>query len=199
MALGQMGIVAPVSGVICAALPAIAGALTQGLPAPPNILGFVLALAGVWFISRQESPRPFGVTMRPAGLGLAILSGLGFGCFLILIAQAHRGAIFWPLAAARAASLIVLLTAVVACRWAVLPPQHAILPAVFAGVMDSGGNLFFVLSSQAGRLDVAGVLASLYPATTVLLAMILLHERLARNQVLGVMFALTAIPLISLA
>lgn len=206
MALGQMGIVAPVSGVISAALPVVAGALTQGLPNPFNLAGFVLALAGVWLISRQNGAGQNGThagTARPTSIALAVLSGLGFGCFLILIAQSQQGSVFWPLAAARAASLGVLLSVLLAGtlagRWTGVPPRNAWIPIVAAGVMDTGGNLFFVLASQAGRLDIAGVLSSLYPATTVLLALILLRERLVRSQFMGVTFALLAIPLISLS
>jgi drug/metabolite transporter (DMT)-like permease len=196
MAMGQMGIVAPVSGVISAALPVIASALTESPPPPMTILGFGLALVGVWLISRTNI-NTGNHTTRPTGIGFAILSGIGFGSFLILIAQTQHGSVFWPLAAARGASLSVLIVASLAQRSTPLLPRQALIPAALAGVMDSGGNLFFVLASQAGRLDVAGVLSSLYPATTVLLALILLHERLARSQLTGVAFALAAIALIS--
>jgi drug/metabolite transporter (DMT)-like permease len=193
MALGQMGIVAPISGVITAALPVIVGALTQGLPNPLNLLGFALALAGVFLISRYGHG-----AANPRSIALAIVSGFGFGGFLILIAQAQHGTVFWPLTAARAASITLLLVSVLIRRSIKCLPRAALLPTILAGTMDSGGNLFFVLASQAGRLDVAGVISSLYPATTVLLALTLLHERLARSQVLGVVLALIAIPLISI-
>lgn len=194
MAIGQMGIVAPVSGVISAALPVIAGGVTQGLPAPANFAGFVLAFCGVWLISRSE-----GELARPAGLWLATLSGLGFGSFLVLIAQAQPGAVFWPLTAARAGSLAVLVAVFLLRQPPLQITRGVMLPVMLAGAMDSGGNLFFVLASQAGRLDIAGVLSSLYPATTVLLALVILREGLARRQVAGVVCALLAIPLISFA
>jgi drug/metabolite transporter (DMT)-like permease len=193
MARGQMGVVAPVSGVISAALPVVAGAVIQGLPNLLNVLGFVLALAGVWLISRTEHARA-----QPASVLLALLSGLGFGCFIILIAQAEHGTVFWPLAVARVVSLLVLLGITVARRSFQPPPQNALLPITVAGVADSGGNLFFLLAAQAGRLDVSGALASLYPAATVLLALLLLRERLGRGQVRGMLLALIAIPLISM-
>jgi drug/metabolite transporter (DMT)-like permease len=199
MALGQMGIVAPVSGVITAALPVIAGALLQGVPNPLNLLGFALALAGVFLISRSGDG-----TTRPISIVLAVIAGFGFGGFLILIAQAQHGTVFWPLTAARVASITVLVFGVLGQRafgrQSRNPlPRNALLPAILAGMFDSSGNLFFVLASQAGRLDVAGVISSLYPATTVLLAFALLHERLLRSQAAGVLLVLMAIPLISLA
>jgi drug/metabolite transporter (DMT)-like permease len=196
MALGQMGIVAPVSGVITAALPVVVGALTQGLPSPANLAGFALAFAGVWLISRSAGHE--GERTRPAGIGLAVLSGLGFGCFLVLIAQAEHGTVFWPLTAARAGSLAVLVLMFLVRRPSLQVTRSAALPIVLAGTLDSAGNLFFVLASQAGRLDIAGVLSSLYPATTVLLALIILREGLKRWQVAGVICALLSIPLISL-
>ncbi len=197
MALGQMGVVAPVSGVIAAALPVIAGALTQGLPAPLTLLGFMLALAGVWFVSRTadhgESRSP-----RKVSIALAALSGLAFGAFLILIAQARHGSVFIPLVAARCASIAMVLAAAAFTRSIRRPPLHALPAIIMAGTMDACGNFFFVLASQAGRLDVAGVLSSLYPASTVVLALTLLRERLARGQALGIGLVLVAIPLISL-
>ena len=198
MSIGQMGTVAPVSGVVSAALPVIAGALTQGLPVPLVLLGFIFALAGVWFISRtgsSETPR----AGRATSILLALLSGAGFGGFLILIAQAQHGAVFWPLAVARGASLLVIVIWSLFKRSIRLPPRNALIPIIAAGAMDAGGNLFFLLSAQAGRLDIAGVLSSLYPATTVILALTVLRERLVRSQVIGIALALIAIPLISLS
>lgn len=191
MSIGQMGIVASVTGVISTALPVAFGALTQGLPAVLRIAGFVIASAGVWLISRSQ-----GGSVRPAGLGLALISGVGFGCFLILIAQAQRNAVFWPLAAARAASVTVML-AFALVRRSVVRPAHRMWPVIAgAGVMDAVGNFLFVLAAQAGRLDVASALASLYPVSTVLLALVLLRERLMRWQVAGVLLSFVAIPLI---
>ncbi len=197
MSIGQMGAVAPVSGVVSAALPAIAYALTHGLPTPVVLLGFILALAGVWFVSKSGSANTV-VAGRATSLFLALLSGVGFGSFLIMIAQAQHGSVYWPLAVARAASLLAVLGWSVYKRAIHLPPRNAIVPIIAAGVMDGGGNLFFLLSAHAGRLDIAGVLSSLYPATTVILALTLLRERLIRSQAVGIALALIAIPLISL-
>src|SRR5262249_21150032 len=85
MAIGQMGVAAPIAAVLSAAMPVVVGSLTQGLPDGLHLLGFMLALIGVWFISR-----PHPEIGRPAGLELAIVAGLGFGGFLIFIAQVHH-------------------------------------------------------------------------------------------------------------
>jgi drug/metabolite transporter (DMT)-like permease len=134
----------------------------------------------------------------PSSIILALISGLGFGGFLILIAQAQHGAVFWPLAVARVASLSLVALWAVTRRSIQVPPRNAFVPIASAGVMDAAGNLFFVLSSQAGRLDIAGVLSSLYPAATVILALTLLRERLIRSQAFGIVLAILAIPLISI-
>jgi drug/metabolite transporter (DMT)-like permease len=193
MAIGQMGLAAPVTAVLAACLPVVVGAFTQGLPDLVHLTGFALALAGIWLISR-----PQGGTGRPAGLSLAIIAGLGFGCFLTFIAQVQSNAVFWPLVVARVASIALMIALLLTRPKLALPPRSVLLLILVAGVMDAGGNAFFILSEQAGRLDVASALASLYPATTVLLALLVLKEKIEGWQNLGMVLALIAIPLIAL-
>lgn len=192
MAIGQMGIAAPVAAVLSASLPVAVGALTQGLPHLPRQLGFILAVIGIWFISRPQKMQG-----RPAGLGLAIIAGLCFGGFLLGIAQVQQNAVFWPLVAARTASIVVMLVAVGTGQKLVMPTPSILPLIVLTGAMDAGGNAFFALAEQAGRLDVAGALASLYPATTVILALSILKEKLVLWQGIGVLLALLAVPLIA--
>jgi drug/metabolite transporter (DMT)-like permease len=192
MAIGQMGIAAPVAAVISASLPVAVGAFTQGLPDLPRQLGFALAVIGIWFISRPQNMQG-----RPAGLSLAIMAGLCFGGFLLCIAQVQQNAVFWPLVAARTVSIVVMLAAVGVGQKLVMPAPSILPLIVLTGAMDAGGNAFFALAEQAGRLDVAGALASLYPATTVILALSLLKERLVLWQGIGVLLALISVPLIA--
>jgi drug/metabolite transporter (DMT)-like permease len=192
IATGQMGIAAPVTGVLSAALPVAVSLFTQGAPGSVRLMGFVLALAGIWFISR-----PQGGIGRPTGLGLALLAGVCLGSFLVLIAQVEHQAVFWPLVVARSTSSILILVLVLARRGLARPASSGLGLILFAGLMDAGGNALFVLAEQAGRLDVAGTLSSLYPATTVLLALFILKERLNWGQGLGVLLALIAVPLIA--
>ncbi|MEP7287710.1 MAG: DMT family transporter [Chloroflexota bacterium] len=194
LAIGQMGILAPVTGVLSAALPVAAGIVTQGLPGTIRLIGFGLALISVWFISRSEEHE--GKGSRPIGLGLAILAGIGFGAFLTLIAQVSPTAVFWPLAAARAASITFMLIVATISRQKWIPPRGLLPLLVLGGSLDSIANAFYVLATQAGRLDVAAVLSSLYPASTVLLAALILKERMSRIQITGVATALMAIVLI---
>jgi drug/metabolite transporter (DMT)-like permease len=192
LSVGRMGIIAPIAAMLSAAVPVLFGAFFEGLPGLLQLIGFVLAFIAVGLISG------LGVVKgRPKGLGLALLAGLGFGSFFILISRVSHGAVFWPLAAARLSSFLFLL-AVVLFRRQMILPDKSVLPVVFlAGALDVAGNVFFVLATHDGRLDVAAILSSLYPAVTVLLASIILKERVTRLQAIGIFVALVAIPLIS--
>jgi drug/metabolite transporter (DMT)-like permease len=191
LAIGKMGIAAPVTSVLSAALPVIVAGFTEGLPHAVQIAGLVLALVALWFISRPEG------RIRPQGLGLALFAGLGFGSFLVFMKQATHDAVYWPLAAALATSLLLAVFILVVQRGSF--PAADVLPIVFAaGALDTFGNFFFILAAQRGRLDVAAVLSSLYPAFTVLLARLVLKERITRLQTAGMTAALIAVPLIAL-
>jgi drug/metabolite transporter (DMT)-like permease len=192
LSLGRMGINAPISALLSSMIPVVFAALTEGLPTTIQLAGFALALISVWFLARPSS-----VGDDHQGIGLAVAAGVGFGLFFILLGQVSDDAVFWPLASARGASFLFLLSMALLSRqgWS---PRRAVIPIMLlAGLLDVGGNTFFLLSAQAGRLDVASVLSSLYPAVTVILARVLLHEHLTRLQTLGVILALLAVPLIA--
>jgi drug/metabolite transporter (DMT)-like permease len=111
--------------------------------------------------------------------------------------RAAQGGTFWPLTAARGTSLALALGIALARRRAWRPARDAVPLALLSGVFDAGGNAFFVLAAQAGRLDVASVLSSMYPASTVMLAALLLRERVTRPQGAGIAAVLAAIALIA--
>ena len=192
LSIGRMGIIAPVSAVLTAGIPVLFSAYTQGLPTLLQVGGFVLALFAIGLVSRPERTKG-----RPKGIGLALLAGCGFGCFFVLIGRVNPSATFWPLAVARLTSVLVLLLMIGMRRQKVLPKKTVTLLVILAGVLDALGNAFFVLAAHAGRLDVAAILSSLYPAATVILAALVLRERMTRIQTLGILLALIAIPMIS--
>jgi drug/metabolite transporter (DMT)-like permease len=192
LAVGQMGIVAPLSAVLTAALPALFGALTQGLPEARTLAGFGLALLAIWLIAGTG-----GAGGARDGLGLAVLAGCGFGLFFILVHRAGASAVFWPLVAARAGSFALVLPLALGKRPFLGGDTRLLVPILLSGALDVAGNAFFVLAGQAGRLDVAAILAALYPASTVMLAALLLRERVLRVQVVGIAAALGAIALIA--
>lgn len=193
MALGQMALVAPLTAVIALSIPVIIGIVTEGWPATWTAVGFVLAALSVMLISYTPQR-----SATPSSLWIALVAGCGFGGFFVLIAQPQGGAIFWPLVAARATSVIVLsILMFFQQRLTLSVVRPAVLPILLAGIFDAGGNGCFVLAEQAGRLDIASTLSSLYPMSTVLLALLLLRERISLIQGTGVLLALVAIPLIA--
>jgi drug/metabolite transporter (DMT)-like permease len=192
LAVGQMGMVAPLSAVLTAALPALFSALTEGLPGALKLGGFGLALLSIWLVAGTDS----SVESR-AGLGLALLAGCGFGVFFILVHRAGANAVFWPLCAARVGSLAFVLPMALGRGGLARPDRRLLTLVLLSGALDVAGNAFFVLAGQAGRLDVAAIISSLYPASTVLLAALLLGERVLRVQFVGILAALVAIGLIA--
>jgi len=192
LADGRMGVAAPISGMLSAAVPALAGGLVDGLPRTLTLAGFVLALVAVWLVARTGDD---AIELRR--LGLPVVAGFGFGLFIVIIGRASGNAVFWPLVAARVASLVVLPLVALAGGQSVWPPRTALLPVAVAGAFDAGGNAFLVMAAHAGRLDVAAVLSSLYPAGTVILAWLILKERITGWQVAGLLTALVAIAAIT--
>lgn len=197
LASGRMGLVAPVSAVGAAALPVIFAAFLQGLPGLLTLIGFAVALGGIWLLSRPASTTSASAAFHLNDLGLPAAAGLGFGLFFVLIDQANNHATFWPLIAARLASLTLITVIARVNRQSVRPERSQLGLVALSGVLDAGGNAFFSLAVQAGRLDVASVLSSLYPASTVLLAWWFLKEKLSGGQLAGVVATLAAIALIA--
>jgi drug/metabolite transporter (DMT)-like permease len=192
LAVGTMGINAPVAAVVTGILPVAFTFLTLGLPTRLQLGGFVVALIAIWLIAM-----PSGELGRPRGLGLAMLAGVGFSGFLLFIKLAGTVAKFWPLVGARAASLAFMIVLVSGMRveWKSLRPHWRAM--VFCGIFDSMGNILFVYALSRGRLDVAAVLSSLYPASTVILARVILKERIGRVQAVGIALALASVAMIA--
>jgi drug/metabolite transporter (DMT)-like permease len=193
LAVGKAGVAAPITSVVAASLPIAWSFLTLGLPSGQIIVGLLLGLVGVLLVSQSG-----GASGDRAGVGLAVIGGLGFGVFYVLIGQFSEGAVFYPLVAARCASALSTLGLVLLLRRSLLPPNRAAFGMLaLAGALDVGGNLFYALAAQAGRVDVAAVVASLYPAVTILLSWLLRGERIARLQGVGIGLGLVAVALIS--
>lgn len=189
---GNMGLVAPVAAVLSAAIPALVTAFAKGLPGARHVIGFILAGIGVWLISRNESGAG-----RPEGIGVAVLSGVGFAGFYLCTYQAGAASALWVATCSRLASFLITGTIVLIGRHLrpVAAPVLAI--ATIAGILDISGSIAFIRAEQLGRLDAAVVLSSLYPAVTVLLARIFLHEHFSRSRTIGMVAALAAVPMIA--
>lgn len=193
LATGQMGVVAPISAVVSSILPVIVALFLEGLPSAPQLAGFAIALLAVWLLSSAGGE----MSIQRHELRLAAGAGIGFGLFFVLMDQATQHATLWPLVAVRIAS-VMFMAIFVLFRKQWQRPSKEILPVLASsGIFDTGGNAFFVLAAQTGRLDVAAILSSLFPAMTALLAWFILKERLSQRQWLGVLAALVAIVLIT--
>ncbi|MCI0411403.1 DMT family transporter [bacterium] len=192
LAIGRASIVAPVSAVIGAAIPALFTAHMQGLPGELKLAGFALALAAI-VLASQSSHEAKTQNALPFGL----LAGLGFGGFFVLMDQASGPhSTFLPLAIARSFPIPIMLVICLVRNRTMLPTLPAVPLVVLTGILDAAGTVFFLLSSTFGRLDVATILSSLYPASTVILSRLILREQISLLQKLGVVLALTAIVLI---
>ncbi len=193
LSTGHMGIVAPLTAVISGGMPVIFGLITDGLPDVLHLAGLLVALIAVWLLAGGA-----GETLTRRDLIYTLIAGTSFGFYFVFIdAGTSEGAVFWSLTFARSLGGLLLLVAILVMRRPLLPPR-AVLPInSMTGLLDAGGNLFFALAAVAGRLDVAAVLASLYPGVTVLLAWGFLGQRLNRPQAVGVAAALAAIVLIA--
>jgi drug/metabolite transporter (DMT)-like permease len=189
---GKMSIAMPVSALLAAALPMLVGSLTEGFPGVITFLGFLVALSAIWMIS-QEDGKDGRFLARLSDLRLPLLAGICFGSFFILMDIAASETVLWPMLASRTGGTLIVAIYMLFRRdsWRIGRDAWPVL--VINGFLDVGGTAFYVLASQAGRLDVAAVISSLFPGTTVILAALILKERVSRSQSIGILLALAAI------
>jgi drug/metabolite transporter (DMT)-like permease len=190
LAIGRMGIVAPVTGVLAAVTPVVAGFVTEGIPPPIVLVGIVLAVVAVVLVSRVADE-----TGGRAGLVEALTGGTAIGLFGVAIAQLNEGDVFADLATIRLVQGVLVAIAVVATRSA-WRPGRLLLPLILIGVLDTAGNGFYLAAVQTGQLAIASVLSAMYPVVTVVLATIVLREPVTRDHTIGIGLAGAAIALI---
>jgi drug/metabolite transporter (DMT)-like permease len=191
LAIGRMGIVAPVTGVLAAVIPVVAGFLTEGIPHPIVVIGIVIAVVAVVLVSRVA-----GETGGRNGLREALIAGTSIGFFGVAIAQLSEGNVLSALTLIRLFQGVLVVVAVVVTR-AVWRPTGSILPAlVVIGLLDTLGNAFYLVAVQTGQLAIASVLSAMYPVMTIILASIVLREPITRGHTVGIVLAAIAIALI---
>jgi drug/metabolite transporter (DMT)-like permease len=196
LAIGTMSIVAPISAT-GAAVPVFAGLAQGDRPGALQVAGIAVAVVGVVLASREApSEEPAAKADARRTIVLALIAAVGFGGFLTALDSSAEHGVEWALFAARATSFPLVLLAVLAVRPG--PPRPADLPALaLVGILDAAANGLFAAASTEGLLSVVGVLGSLYPVTTVILARALLRERVQRIQEAGVVAALAGVALIA--
>jgi drug/metabolite transporter (DMT)-like permease len=192
LAVGRMGIVAPITGVMAAIIPVAVGITFEGLPAPLVLFGIGLALVAVVLVSRVTDEGD-----RPSGVGLALVAGTTIGLLGVSIAQISDGHVFGPLTVLRASESLLIGAIVVLGRRPWRSDRRLWPRLAGVGIMDMAGNGAFILAVQAGSLAVAAVLSSLYPVTTVVLATVVLGERVTRSHAIGIALAAAAIACIA--
>jgi drug/metabolite transporter (DMT)-like permease len=195
LAVGVMSLVAPVTAVCAVAVPIAAAVVLFGeRPALPASAGIFFALVAIVLVSHADAGEAKGRSRR--GLGLALAAGVAIGFFFLALARSSADAGMWPLLFARIASVLLFGTLLFVLRRPARMPARVAWTALGGGVLDMLANLLYLLATRRGPLTLVVTLSSLYPASTVLLARLVLHERLAARQWAGVVLALIAIVLI---
>jgi drug/metabolite transporter (DMT)-like permease len=193
LAVGTMAVVSPVSAVIAAVVPVVGGLVAGERPGPAAVGGIAIALVAIVLVSRSG---PMGRPDRTSLL-FAVGSGLGFGIFFLTLSGVHEDAGLWPLVVGRIVSLALAAGVAVSRGLPVIAPRPALRLALAAGIFDVLANVTFLLATQRGLVSIVGVIASLYPAATVLLAMAIEDERLSATQGVGLLAAAGALVLIA--
>lgn len=202
LAAGRMSVVAPITAIEAACVPVIFGLLTGERPGAVALMGIVVAVVAVGLISAAPEPDldPGASTPRgrlPAGVLHALGAGAAFGAFFIFLDRAGDHAGLWPLVGARIASLSMAGIAI-ALSIRTLRVARDTAPAIAgAGALDFTANVFYLLATRHGLLSLVAVITSMYPASTVLLARVVLAERLVRTQLVGLACAVAGVVMIA--
>ena len=196
MAIGAMGIVAPISAV-SPAVPLGVDLLRGDAPAGIQWAGIATALAGIVLLAREPRGSAGGAGLA-AGVSLALVAALGFGLFVVGLDAASDGGATWAVVVARTSSTVLALCAVLVVSVPVRPPR-SLLPALAAvGLFDTTANALVAVATTYGSAGIVAVLSALYPLTTIVLARIFLAERLDRHRRVGGVLALAGAALVAL-
>ena len=193
LAIGTMAVVAPTTAVCAVAIPVVVSVLLGERPVPLAVAGIALGLVSIVLVSQQPAASS---ARRPSGVGIALASGVAIGLFLLSLAQTGPHAGMWPLLVSRTVSVAIFAVMAIAGERSIRMPARVTALVIVAGVMDMFANALYLLATRAGPLSIVVTLSSLYPASTVLLARIVLGELLRPWQVTGMGCALAAVVLI---
>jgi drug/metabolite transporter (DMT)-like permease len=196
LARGRAAVVAPSAAVIGAAIPVVGGVIAGDGPPPIGWIGVAVAVPAIYLVSTVEE-----MGRRSAGLWFGLAAGLFFGGYFVVLSMPSPASGLWPLLASRVLSVMVLsVLSMVGSRGWLAAPSGAVAWAIAgAGLFDMVGNIGYLLAARQGSLVVVAVVASLYPAVTVLMSRLRYDERLSKRQLTGVMLGVTAVALLSIA
>jgi drug/metabolite transporter (DMT)-like permease len=193
LSTGRMGVVAPVSGVGAALLPVVTGVLIGERPGPVVWIGIALAFPAIWFVARESSAAAAG----SAGVVDGVLAGLGFGTLFVALSRVSEDAGLLPLALNQAAGGVVIVAVALVLRQAWLPRDPRASLGLVSGALAALATWLFMVATRGGNLTVASVVVSLYPAFTVMLAALVLRERVHRTQGVGLVLCAVAVALVA--
>ncbi len=199
MGRGLISVVAPLAAVTGAAVPVFYALARGERPGTAASVGIVTALVAVVIVSiAPVAPEHAHLAITPDVVGLSLLAGGCFGVFYVAFSVISEEAGLWPVALERAAATVTLLAIAIALtRGALVVPSRLVRLVVTIGALEVGATVPLLLALQRGPVAIASVLASLYPVTTVLLAAVVLQERMSRLQLAGTGLALAAVVLVS--
>lgn len=198
LAIGVMSVVAPASAAAAAGVPVTVGfALGDRLTAPGTV-GVIVALVSVVLLTRTATPIEEDWTRSVPAMAYAVLAGLSFGAFLVLLAQTSTESGLWPLVGARCASLSLLAGLALVRRESLRLTAPTARLAMLAGVLDMASNVLFLVAVRGGQLALVGLLASLSPLGTVGLARLVLRERIRAVQGVGAALAMGSVMLLAM-
>lgn len=202
LAAGPMSIVSPLTALLVAGVPVFVGLAAGERPGPLAYLGIVVALVAVVLVSRESQETVGGdehPRFTPRVAWLTVASGIAFAFTFVSLDQVPAGSGLWPLVMSRLAATVVVWIAALAARQFAGPPSFLYPHVVFVAVLDVVANAAMLYAFHGGMLSVVSVIGALYPAATVLLALVVLGERLGRGQYIGMIAALGAVALITVA
>ena len=197
LSIGTMSIVAPIAAT-GVAVPVIVGIAGGDRPAALQVVGIVAATIGVVLAIRESGPdRPQARVATRASVLLALVAALGFGTFFVGLRAGARADVLWALFASRGAGVAALVGAAIALRPAGKVARSNVRPLVAVAFLDLGANLLFAIATRHGLLSIVSVAGSLYPLATVVLARVVLGERVRRIQEVGIVAAIGGVALIA--
>lgn len=197
LSAGRMGVVAPVSAVGAVLVPLAAGLIAGERPGMLPWLGIVVAVPGIWLVSREVSDPE-----QPAGTATGLLdgavAGLGFGVLFAALGQVPEASGYWPLVTCQAVSVLAVVVAALLLHGDPVPRRAIDFVGLLSGLLATVAVLCFLVATSHGLLSLAALITSLYPAFTVLLAVLVLHEHVHRAQAIGLALCATTVVLVGL-
>ncbi|HSX68718.1 DMT family transporter [Nocardioides sp.] len=197
LSAGRMGVVAPISGVGAAVVPVLVALAAGERPGTLVWVGIACALPGIWLVARDPRSNSVGTEGGSAGVLDGVVAGLGFGGQFAALGQVADGSGFLPLGLNQLGAAVVIAALALAVRAPWVPRDHAAYAGLVCGVLGLAATGAFMLAAQQGSLTVSSILTSLYPAFTILLAAIVLRERVLPAQGVGLALCGVAVALVA--